>query len=463
MTAFLTKSPRRKWHPSQWNIARVGSALGTTLALGACQGDTISATSEADTTDGATSEADATDGTGVDDSTDYSDDTDWADDYADYSESPGWYYECFQDDQCGPGMQCNDGYCEPFECSSSSDCAFDEFCDENSNCVEVDVPAECLAPALTEIPLPDAAGGEVVALRFVDVDGDPGEELVLLRDDAIVVVDGDQSMTVPHSGLSLDALAATDVDEDGVIDLIATSSTKLNSRVFLADGMGGFFDGGVGPGMRLDHVDGIDWPTGGAGELLARTQGGEAAILANLAQLTPDIEPVDGGPVDALATGDFNGDGVDDLVMLEGCHPQVFIQSGSTIGSEGVGPFGSCSLSVGDYDGDPLSDVVVLRADVSFSVVTVHAPFGEQYSWFGLPGAYQAVKLTSLGGAPNSMLAQSSGELQYLFSDPNSALCRGTLDELPPVQQFTTGDFDGDGDEELAVIDVDGTTTLWSD
>jgi hypothetical protein len=42
VTAFLPNVPRRKWHPSQWSIVSVKSAIGTALVIGGCGDDSIS-------------------------------------------------------------------------------------------------------------------------------------------------------------------------------------------------------------------------------------------------------------------------------------------------------------------------------------------------------------------------------------------------------------------------------------
>jgi hypothetical protein len=457
---------------------RVGSAIGTTLALGACTDDTTSG----DQSEVADTSTDYTDYTDWNDYTDYTDYTEWTDytdyteytdytdytewdDYTDYTDSY-WYPECYVDEDCGPDMQCVDYYCVPGgECSTSSDCGFDEFCGEDQNCEAVELTEQCLAPALQQIPLPDEAGGVIVALRFFELDGDSAQELVLLRDDAIVVIDGAQVTTATHGAYALDGLAAADVDGDGVIDVVATSSTKLNARVFHGDGFGGFVDSGTGPAMMLDHAHGLDWPTGGPGELLVRTQADEAVILSNIEQQMPNIEPLDLDAIDGLAVGNFDGDADPDLVALQACMPVVSYQNGGGVFSEALGPVGPCSVAAGNFNGDAIDDIVILRADASFSVVNVLVqPNDPLPAAVGLLGAYQAARPSSFGAASFAMVVQSGPALELLFTDAElDAWCRAGFDELPSVLRFAMGDFDGDGDDELASVDTDGAVTLWDD
>jgi hypothetical protein len=475
VTSFLPAAPRRKWHPSEWNIARVGSAIGATLALGACADDSVSQNDAATESSDQTDQSDWQDGyqdgyhdtwDGYNDYSDYSDQSDYSDgwDYTDYNDGWDhyWYPECYVDDDCGPGMACVFDYCVPVECSSSAQCGVGEFCDENGSCVKVEMSTDCLAPSLQEIPLPAEAGGVIVALRFVNLDDDPAQELVLLRNDALVIVDGGQAVTVTHGAFALDGIAATDVDHDGVLDLIGTSSTKLNTRVFLGDGLGGFIDAGTGPLMMLDEAHGIDWPELGPQELLARTAADEAVILSNLASPMPEIEMLGLGVVNALAVGDFDGDGRDDIAALQNCMPQILLQGGNQLGNDGFGPPGPCSVVAGNFDGDAISDLVILRADDHFSVVSVIAPPDEPAFAVGLTGAYSGARPINLGLTTFALVVQSATGFEYLYTDPQiSAWCRGGLDELPAGLRFAVGDFDGDGDDEIAVVDVDGSVSLW--
>jgi hypothetical protein len=476
VTEFLPNVPHRKWHPSEWNIMRVGSAIGATLALGACGDDTVSATDQADQAEMETNSeytewteyteyTDYTEWTDYSDYSDYSDYTEWTD-YTDYTESY-WYPECYVDEDCGPDWQCIDYYCVPgSDCRTSSDCPYGEFCNDNQACETVELTEQCLAPALQQIPLPAEAGGVTVELRFFDLDGDPAQELVLLRNDAIVVVDGDVATTAPHGAFALDGLAVTDVDEDGVLDVIGTSSTKLNARVFHGDGLGGFIDSGTGPAMMLDQVHGLDWPDGGAGELLARTQADEAVRLSNIAQMMPDVESLGLAVTEGLAVGNFDEDAVDDVVALQECMPVIDFQDGGSLNTEAIGPLGSCSVAAGNFDGDGITDVVVLRADDSFSVVNVLPAPANLLGTFpvGLIGAYQAARPASFGAASFAVVVQSGPALELLYTDAEFfAWCRGSFDELPSVLRFAVGDFDGDGDDELATIDSNGAVALWSD
>src|SRR5690606_37341481 len=123
--------------------------------------------------------------------------------------------------------------------------------------------------------------------------------------------------------------------------------------VFYGDGFGGFVDSGTGPAMMLDQVHGIDWPSDGPGELLARSKTDGAVRLSNIDQMMPDVEPLGLMAVEGLAVGKFNDGSSDDIVaLLENCQPYYDFQGGFTGGSDGVGPSGSCSVAAGNFDGD---------------------------------------------------------------------------------------------------------------
>ncbi|KIG19316.1 hypothetical protein DB30_03872 [Enhygromyxa salina] len=459
---------------------RAGSALGAALALGACGDDAITPVD-----DGA---PETSDGTPTADSVDWSDDYgdhgdyddygDWNDDYSDdpdpdgpdgpwdsdYGDDDYWTPECYTDEDCGPGAQCIENYCSPLsQCQYSMDCEFNEFCDEQGLCVGVDLPAQCQGPAFQSIPLPPEAAEGVVALSFVDLDGDDVKELVLLRSDAIVAVhvEAVHAVTTAYVGLAVNGIAAADLDEDGRPDVIATSSTKQNARVFYNDGFGALLDSVPGPLMRLDLGHGIDWPGGGVHELLARNQAQEAVVLSDVAQLMPQIEALEFGVVEALGTADFDDDSLADIIALQGCAPLISYQAGELSAFEALGPPGTCALGLGDVDGDPLPDIVVTRADVTLSVVNMYSSMVGSPRAVGLYGSYSAVQPTTYGNRPYAVLAQSGGELDYVWADQGFSWCRSTL-PAPPILRFAAGDSDGDGRDEIATLDPSGVVQLWS-
>ncbi|WP_181234143.1 VCBS repeat-containing protein [Enhygromyxa salina] len=485
MASFLLNPRRRPWSPSQWNIVRASALVGATLALGACADDTVSGDdgvpetgddATADSVDWSDEQTGYSDDSWDDYGDDYHDDDSWDDDYGDdhdgHDHDDGWDYgdddywtpECYNDEDCGPGAACVENYCQQLsECQYSVDCEFDEFCSDGGLCVGVDLPAQCQAPAFQAIPLPAETAGATVALSFVDLDGDEAEELVLVRSDAIVVVQADagQASTIAHAGLALDGIAAADVDEDGLLDLIATSSTKQNARVFVADGLGGFAESIPGPLLRLDHAHGIDWPVGSAHELLARNQAHEAVVLSNLTQLMPQIEALELGVVEALGTADFDDDGLPDIIALQACSPLISYQAGDLAALEAKGPPGPCSLGIGDVDGDPLPDFVVSRTDMQISVVTMYATSLGEPLEVGLYGGYSAVLPTNYGNRAFAVLAQTGAELDYAWAGEDHTWCRSTL-PAPPILRFAAGDSDGDGDDEIATVDQAGAVQLWS-
>jgi hypothetical protein len=229
----------------------------------------------------------------------------------------------------------------------------------------------------------------------------------------------------------------------------------------LGDGIGGFADSVVGPQMMLDHAYGTDWPVGGAGELLARNQADEAVVLSSIAQLMPQIEALDLGQVEALGAADFDDDGLLDVVALQACEPLLSFQAGGLTGLEADGPPGICALGIGDLDGDPLADLAVVRADTTFSVITVYSSNVGGSAEVGLYGRYSAIQPTSFGDRLNAVLAQTGSDLDYVWASDGFSWCRAIL-PAPPILRFAVGDHDGDGDDEIATVDLAGVVQLWS-
>ncbi len=114
-----------------------------------------------------------------------------------------------------------------------------------------------------------------------------------------------------------------------------------------------------------------------------------------------------------LAVGDFNGDGIPDLIVANGSEVRVLLGNGdgSFQALPSVAPGGS--LAVGDFNGDGILDLIV----VGFDKVNVLLGNGD--------GSFQAARTYPAGRTPNSVVV---------------------------------GDFNGDGIVDLAVADYgDGT------
>ncbi len=229
-------------------------------------------------------------------------------------------------------------------------------------------------------PLVFDAGADVTALVAAQLDGRGGDDLaVASRGDpqiAVLVGGAQQPLRVPVPRAPL-SLAALDVDRDGDLDLVAGGGLDRAGYVAVLAGAGdGTFaapaEGPMIPGPEVQALATGDFDGDGAPELAI---GADAAAIGRGATLAFErfvaVDRGRGGVPIALATGDYDGDGHLDLAALVtfGAGPgAVTVLRGDGAGRVRApdlffGMFDTASaLAGGDFDGDGRPDVAVANA-----------------------------------------------------------------------------------------------------
>ena len=186
----------------------------------------------------------------------------------------------------------------------------------------------------------------------------------------------------------LDIWVAGDFNGDGYDDLMFTWASSGQNRVFYSDGSGGFtavgdpistlaIDGHSGEVVSGDfNGDGIDdvmftWDATGENRVFfGSSSGGFATAYEEIA-----VEAINGNP-DAVTVGDFNGDGNDDIMFswaTSGQNRTVFGQSDGTfsdvtaiVGHTAINGHSGEVIS-GDFNGDGNDDLMFTWAETGFT------------------------------------------------------------------------------------------------
>jgi len=347
------------------------------------------------------------------------------------------------------------------------------------------------APVLGADQLP---GGDFIRYLVAgDFDGDGHADLVAQQgDDSFHFLlfrgDGSGSLLAPtivESGIFLDRPASADFNEDGLSDLVSTSSVSIH--VTLADGLGSFLAPltiHVLQGPRQGVVTG-DFDEDGHTDILVAAFGPGPKVFVYPGNGDGTFgEPVRSAvaplyPFGALASGDLDDDGHLDCVLLQN------VADGTVLRGDGAGGFVAVasiprdrySLSdavIGDQDGDGWPDLMLLAEDL-----TVLRNDGKGNLVFSsrhmLPGSeFDRILAADFDrdGRSDFVCASTSlalpppvGSVVLLRSDGGDALETARALEGGEDTRVAIGDFDRDSVLDIAAVDrfEDAFTTFRGD
>jgi hypothetical protein len=169
----------------------------------------------------------------------------------------------------------------------------------------------------------------------------------------------------------------------------------------------------------------------------------------------------------SVAVGDFNGDGIPDLAVVNGGSNSVSILLGDGHGGFGpptnypVGAF-PLSVTVGDFNGDGIPDLAVANVQDD----TVSVLLGKGDGTFGAATnhavalAPTAVAVGDFGtGTSDLAVADSNGAISLLLGDGHGNFPETTTRPVGlGASSVAVGDFDGDGTPDLAVANQGDNT-----
>ena len=267
------------------------------------------------------------------------------------------------------------------------------------------------------------------------------------------------------------SISLADFDGDGHLDQAVVDQVTGNLVTLLGAGDGSFEPAATSPEVvdeRAIQSEVADLDGAGGPDLVVATQspgvksfinegGGDFSVgeVTNFTQ---------GFPANAIATGDLNSDGEQDVVastinsrvlVLLGDGDGGFVQqgSGTTIASPGT------ALAIGDFEADGDEDVaVVRRAQNSVSILT-NAGNGSlsQTSTRPVGGDPREIVGADFDGDGNSDLAvsnQGSNNVSILLANGSGGFTDASPEAAPAATALAVGDVDNDFKLDLVVTDV---------
>ncbi len=285
-------------------------------------------------------------------------------------------------------------------------------------------------------------------------------------------------------GNSPQSVVAGDFNNDGLPDLAVLNTADNTISILLGNGFGGFTVANKQPATEANAIAIAAFDLDGDGNLdLVVTNSSSLTVSTLLGngdgsfkgRMTTKLSSPSGTP-QALAIGDFNGDGIPDIAITNGSN-QVYILLGTGTGTFTVSagsPFtvgnGVSSIAVGDFNRDGFLDFAT--ANQTASSITVMQGDGTGNAFTSITGAS-----LSLAGsaAPMSIVAadfdgdgkidlavaeSSLNEIGVLLGngDGTFGLKAVYASGTQPVA-LAVGDFNSDGVPDIAVVNATGTGT----
>lgn len=458
--------PEGSWHTLPMHLrtplAGLAAALLATLA---CADETVPFVAETggsgDTGESESGSSDETETTG-----------ELPGDESETGEDPGPGPGCTSDSDCGfEGWCVNNectydeclgaGYCP--ECYSDNDCV-GGVCIDEYTCMFVGVTPSC-GELMPVVQLPTPAGAdelEFIAVAAGDIDGDGDDDIAALVPGGLAAFFNGELVTtsvVDAPWEYLEYLGGIHANDDGWLDLIAIDAGK--KFVFLGDGAGGFVETDVLSGSvyslpKVGDFDGdgdFDFALGGDHSTRAWLNDGGTFVNA------PSLDAIDA----RAGVGDFDFDGRDELIfghqpilarLVDGTDWKL--RSVTTLGEWEYEDYLTVALP-----GEGRLELLGLSPANNNSIFTIWR--GSEASgddlkevWSSvIPGQFQDLIAGDFDGdgwpTVIALYGYNSRYLSVLGFGPGAEPCLVNT-TLPRVARAAFGDFDGDGDDELAMV-----------
>jgi hypothetical protein len=285
-------------------------------------------------------------------------------------------------------------------------------------------------------------------------------------------------------GNSPQSVVAGDFNNDGFPDLAVLNTADSTVSILLGNGYGGFtvVANPSSTGANATAITTFDLDGDGKQDLVVTNSSSltVSVLLGNgdgsFKPRTTTTLPSPSGTPQALALGDFNGDGIPDIAVTNGSN-LVYILLGTGTGAFTVStgsPFtvdsGVSSIAVGDFNRDGSLDFAT--ANQTASCITVMQGDGTGNVFTSIPGASLSLPGSA---APMSIVAadfDGDGKIDLAVAESSLnqvGVLLGNGDGTFGLQAvyasgtqpvaLTVGDFNSDGVPDIAVVNATGTGT----
>ncbi len=319
-----------------------------------------------------------------------------------------------------------------------------------------------------------AVGPNAVSITSGDFNRDGIADLAVVNGDAsisILLADGHGGFNAlspfpgcqSQTGITPGQIVAADFNRDGTPGLAVICNNRSGSNLSFVNLLTGHGDGtfqvffGVDSAKDLLHGLGVaDIDGDGIPEIIGTTEfsvGGYSPHLFNFYRdLYDDVNDLD---LQQVQAGDFNGDGRVDLFLTTDAGAELLLQDERGNFQSDFQGF-NASIS-GDFNGDGLTDLLT-NFGSSITLAGLSNGDGSFRAGFQFSSQFTGLITADFNGDGIPDVLSFSSHPVYLGQSDGSFIDSGTS-PLPFTSQIpVTGDFDGNGSPDVAVLDISAGT-----